>query len=269
MHAASTLHQHTAPAHASMHTRPQVLTRAAARERDIGDDASQREGGGHITLRLHSLRCGRKARAAACLHPPATTRRSVPVLSATDTRMQASTALGHVRSWCHQVRPASPAAVRTRAGGEVGQHEGEGADKEAGQLVDDGDLLKDHACTEGQAGDEGLAAYAQRSRLQGAGAGEGGCRRGGLAATTFQTRRRLLTTTGAGTAWAAAAAVEAMQCQPKIAHATVVTAAAPTHRACGRRRGRRRGGCGCGSRPSQTGWGSRRQTACNELVSKC
>lgn len=37
-------------------------------------------------------------------------------------------------------------AMRTRSGGEVGQHEGEGADKEAGQLVDDGDLLKDHAC---------------------------------------------------------------------------------------------------------------------------
>lgn len=41
-------------------------------------------------------------------------------------------------------RPAHPLR---RAGGEVGQHKGEGAHKEARQLVDDGDLLEDHACT--------------------------------------------------------------------------------------------------------------------------
>ncbi len=43
-----------------------------------------------------------------------------------------------------------------------------------------------------------------------------------------------------------------------------------THQACGTRPGTRRGGCGCGSRPSQTGWGSRPQTACgHSLRERC
>ena len=36
---------------------PGPPTRAAARQRDVADDARQRERGGHVTLGLHSLRC--------------------------------------------------------------------------------------------------------------------------------------------------------------------------------------------------------------------
>ena len=46
----------------------------------------------------------------------------------------------------------------TCACGEVWEDEGEGADEEAGQLVDDADLLKDDACGGRKGGKEGGAA---------------------------------------------------------------------------------------------------------------
>ena len=46
--------------------------------------------------------------------------------------------------------------------GEVGEHQGEGSHKEAGQLVDDADLLKDHAC--GRKGRRGRKGRQQATR---------------------------------------------------------------------------------------------------------
>lgn len=133
-------------------------TRAAARERDVGDDAGQGEGGGHVALGLHPLGCRQAGGGGAQLRRPRRPRQ--PPKQAARCRGSWWGRRAAVSGACAAPCGAAGGAVwPTCSGGEVGQHQGEGAHKQARQLVDDGDLLKDDLwrVERGQEGDVPVA----------------------------------------------------------------------------------------------------------------
>lgn len=117
-------------------TSPSASTRSAARGGGTGARGGQagRAGGpagrwasGRTRARRHSSRAAVQSRAAA--------------------QRDTCTAPQQPGSSSQAAQRSLQGAARTRAGGEVWQHQREGAHKQAGQLVDDADLLKDDACT--------------------------------------------------------------------------------------------------------------------------